>query len=169
MSTNGHATPPNGDRREPSLGDVLSTPQAERSHAAAAASTARDFRPGIIAVVRRGLLWRCPRCGGRDLFVSWFAIREACPTCALSLQREEGGFLGAMTVNYLFTAFVFVLVLVTWLLIDLPDVNVAALTATSAAIVVVVPLLFFRSAKVIWAGVEFLVWRSQPEPTPRRR
>ena len=169
VSTNGGTTPGNGDRRkEPSLGDVLSTPRAEELRAATE-STAYQSRPGVFSVVLRGLFWRCPRCRGRDLFVSWFSIRDACPTCAMPLQREEGGFLGAMTVNYLVTALVFVVVLVVWLLIDLPDVNVAGLTATSAVIVVLVPLLFFRSAKVIWAGVEFLVWRSQPEPTPRRR
>lgn len=96
-------------------------------------------------------------------------MREACPTCALPLQREEGGFLGAMTVNYLVTAVAFVLVLAVWLVIDLPDVNVGALTVTGAVVVVLVPLLFFRSAKVIWAGVEYLVSRSQPEPAPRHR
>ena len=39
----------------------------------------------------------------------------------------------------------------------------AALTITSAALVVIVPLAFFRSAKTLWAAVDFLVYRSGPD------
>ena len=37
----------------------------------------------------------------RRLFTSWFRIRDRCPRCGLRLEREEGGFLGAMTMNYI--------------------------------------------------------------------
>ena len=112
---------------------------------------------------------RCPRCGGRGLFASAFTIRRVCPTCELPLEREDGGFLGAMSVNYTVTALAFVALLVVWLAVDLPDVNTAGLILASAAVAVVVPLLFFRSAKVIWTGVDYLVWRTQPGYVPRAR
>ncbi|HEU4354869.1 MAG TPA: hypothetical protein VFT27_04700, partial [Actinomycetota bacterium] len=79
------------------------------------------------------------------------------------LQREEGGFLGAMTINYVVTAVIWLVVLVAWLIVDLPDVHVAALTIASLAIAALVPLLFFPFAKTIWAAVDYLVYRSSPE------
>ena len=59
---------------------------------------------------------------------------RALPRCHLRLQREEGGFLGAMTINYVVAAAVWLVVLVTWLVLDLPDVHVAVLTTVSLGI-----------------------------------
>jgi uncharacterized protein (DUF983 family) len=129
--------------------------------------SARSRLPGQqisgVTVLWRGLRRRCPRCGGRGLFASRFRIRDFCPTCGLALEREEGGFLGAMTLNYVVAALAFLAVMVAWLLVDLPDVHVAALTVTCGALVIVVPLAFFRSAKTLWAAVDFLVYRSGPD------
>lgn len=119
--------------------------------------------PGALRAFLRGARRRCPRCGSGHLFRRWFTIAERCPRCGLRLQREEGGFLGSMTVNYAVTALVWVVVLVAWLVLDLPDVHVAALTVTSIAIAVIVPLAFFPFAKTIWAAVDYLVYRSTPE------
>jgi len=119
--------------------------------------------PGALVALGRGLARRCPRCGSRGLFEGWFTIRDGCPRCGLRLQREEGGFLGAMTVNYAVTAAAWLVVFVTWLALDLPEVHVAALTLVSLAIAGLVPLLFFPFAKTIWAAVDHLVYRSSPE------
>jgi len=119
--------------------------------------------PGALAAFARGLTRRCPRCGSGDLFAGWFRVRERCPRCRLRLQREEGGFLGAMTVNYAAAAAVWLIVLVTWLVLDLPDVHVAALTIVSLGIAGLVPLLFFPFAKTTWSAMDYLVYRSTPE------
>ncbi|MEP7032688.1 MAG: DUF983 domain-containing protein [Actinomycetota bacterium] len=117
---------------------------------------------GAPTVLLRGLVRRCPRCGHGDLFTGPFTIRSSCPTCGLRLEREEGGFLGAMTVNFGLTTLVWIVVLVVWLVLDLPDVHVAALTITSLAVVGIFPLLFWPTSKTIWASVDFLVYRSDP-------
>lgn len=117
---------------------------------------------GAPTVLLRGLLRRCPRCGHGGLFDGPLAIRSTCPDCGLRLEREEGGFLGAMTVNFGLTTLVWIVVLVVWLVLDLPDVHVAALTITSLALVGLFPLVFWRSSKTIWASVDFLVYRSDP-------
>jgi uncharacterized protein (DUF983 family) len=119
--------------------------------------------PGGVTAFARGIARRCPRCGSGQLFERWFTIREACPRCSLRLQREEGGFLGAMTINYTVTAAVWLVVFVTWLVLDLPEVHVAALMFVSLAIAGLVPLLFFPFAKTSWAAVDYLVYRSSPE------
>ena len=120
-------------------------------------------QPGTFAAVLRGARRRCPRCGGGHLFASGFRIRARCPRCGLRLEREEGGFLGAMTVNYAVTALVWLALLIVWLVVDLPDVHVAQLTVASIAVAIVVPLLFWRTSKAIWAAVDYLVFRSDPD------
>lgn len=116
-----------------------------------------------LRVLARGLLRRCPRCGAGGLFASWLRIRERCPRCSLPLEREEGGFLGAMTINYAATALVWLGLLVVWLALDLPDVHVLALTVTSLLVAGLFPLAFFPFAKTLWTAVDHLVTRTSPD------
>jgi uncharacterized protein (DUF983 family) len=114
----------------------------------------------------RGLVRHCPRCGGGRLFSSWFKIRERCPRCGFRLEREEGGFLGAMTINYTVTAVVWLALFVTWLVLDLPDVHVLQLTIASVAEAIVVPLVFWPFSKTLWAVVDYLVTESEGAHVP---
>jgi uncharacterized protein (DUF983 family) len=121
---------------------------------------------GALRASLRGLTRRCPRCGGGRLFSSWFSIRERCPRCGFRLEREEGGFLGAMTINYTATAVVWLGLFVVWLVVDLPSVHVLELTIASVAVAVVVPLLFWPISKTLWAVVDYLVTESEGAHVP---
>lgn len=68
-----------------------------------------------------------------------------------------------MTLNYVATALAWVTLLVVWLIVDLPDLHVAALTIASLAVAVLVPLVFWPLSKTIWAAVDYLVYRSGPD------
>lgn len=138
----------------------------EAGPAASGPSSSREPTVGVLRALGRGVLRRCPRCGSGNLFVSWLRIRERCPRCGLRLEREEGGFLGAMTINYAATALVWLAVLVTWLIVDLPDVHVAALMAVSLAVAALFPLAFFPFAKTIWCAVDHLVARTDQGRIP---
>ena len=72
---------------------------------------------GAATVLLRGLRKRCPRCGERRIFRSWFHLIERCPNCALRFEREQGGFLGAMTINFLVVVVVWVAMLVVVLVL----------------------------------------------------
>lgn len=148
---------------------ALAGPRAETIERGAPRDRSRGDRrpdePGAIKAFLRGATRRCPRCGGGNLFESWFRIRRRCPRCGLRLEREEGGFLGAMTINYLATAVVFLVVMIVWLVLDLPDVQVLRLTIAAIGVTLVFPLLFWSFSKTIWAAVDFLVYRSDPEYT----
>ncbi len=125
---------------------------------------------GAATVLLRGLRKRCPRCGRRRIFGSWFHLIERCPTCTLRFEREQGGFLGAMTINFLVSIVVWVAMFVVVLFFTVPDVPVAPLMIASVVVLVVVPLWFYPRSKTIWAAIEFLVARSEPEyRTPVRR
>ena len=59
-----------------------------------------EVTPGQI--ITRGLTNRCPNCGGRTLFKAGklFELNEACPACGLKYEKDEGFYLGAMSLNY---------------------------------------------------------------------
>jgi uncharacterized protein (DUF983 family) len=111
----------------------------------------------------RGLRKRCPRCGDRRIFRSWFQLRDRCLRCDLRFEKEEGGFLGAMTLNYAFAMVVWLVALGLAVAVTVPDIPVVPLLAGSVAILIVVPLWFYPRSKGLWAAVEFLVARSDPE------
>jgi uncharacterized protein (DUF983 family) len=107
---------------------------------------------------------RCPWCGQGRLFRRWFKLRERCPRCALRFEREEGAFLGAMALNYGVTGVALVGLLIAWLIIDLPNLQLIPLMAASIAVTVVVPILFFPFSKTIWAAVDLLLHLDASDP-----
>lgn len=117
--------------------------------------------PSSSRALARGLVKRCPRCGQGSLFSRWFTLATVCPRCGLQFQRQEGGFLGAIALNYTAAVVLWAAMLTAWLVVDLPDVNVAALTAASVGLVVASLLLFYPTSKTIWAAIEYLVYRSE--------
>lgn len=111
----------------------------------------------------RGLRKRCPRCGERDTFLSWFEMRKACPRCEWRFEKEQGGYLGAMAVNYLVAIGLWVAVLFAGLVLTVPDVPVVPITIASVVVLVLVPIAFYPRSKTIWAAVEYLALRSDPD------
>lgn len=114
-------------------------------------------RPGLGTMVGRAMLLRCPLCGGRGVFRSWFAMRERCPRCGLKFGQREGAFLGSMSLNYGVAGIAFFVYLGLVLAFTLPDPPVVLLTAGSVAIVLVTILLFFPWSKTLWAAIEVML------------
>jgi len=75
----------------------------------------------------------------------------------LVLEREEGAFLGSLSLNYAVTGVVFMAVLVTWVAVQTPHVRWLPLALVSVAVAVVVPFLFYPFAKTIWAAIDYLL------------
>ena len=101
-------------------------------------------------IIGRGLTNRCPNCGGRTLFEpgKLFDIAKQCSRCGLTIERDEGFFLGSMSLNYGFTIVVF---LVPVLLLAYNGI----IRQTPALILggigaIVVPMLFYRSSRSWW-------------------
>lgn len=97
------------------------------------------------------------------MFSSWFTIRTACPRCELRFEKEEGGYLGAMVLNFVVAMTLWIGVLVIALIATVPDVPVWPLLAASCLVLILVPLAFYPNSKAIWAAVEFLVAKSDPD------
>jgi hypothetical protein len=60
------------------------------------------------------------------------------------------------------TGIAFFAVLVGWMVATGGRVQWVPLILASIAVVIVVPLLFYPFAKTIWAAVDFLIYRSDP-------
>jgi uncharacterized protein (DUF983 family) len=114
-------------------------------------------------VLLRGLRKRCPRCAERDTFVGWFRMRATCPRCGLRFAKEQGGFLGAMTLNYGVAIGVWLVALAIVLVVTVPDVPVVPLFAISAVVLIGIPLCFYPRSQMLWAAIEFLVLRADPD------
>lgn len=121
---------------------------------------------GITTVLLRGLRKRCPRCGEGDTFVGWFQLRTSCPRCQLRFEKEQGGFLGAMTINYVVAIGLWFVLLGVGVALTVPDVPVVPLLALSAVVLIVVPLWFYPRSKMLWAAIEFLILRGDPDYRP---
>jgi uncharacterized protein (DUF983 family) len=125
---------------------------------------------GATRVLVRGLRKRCPRCGSRDVWLTWFKAKPLCPVCSLRFESEEGGFLGAMVLNYSFATGFWLIVLAVTLVFTVPFIPVAQLTIASVMILGGLPIWFYPRSKMLWAAVEFLTARSEPgyrTPTAR--
>ena len=117
----------------------------------------------------RGMLLRCPRCGGRGILRNWFNLQKRCPTCGLVLDRGESSdyWLGAYTINFIVAEFVAVLLIVVFILATLPEVHWAAVLYGGLAAAVVMPILFFPFSRTLWLGLD--LWARPSERGDRAR
>jgi hypothetical protein len=90
-------------------------------------------------------------------------MRRTCHRCEWRFEKEEGGYLGAMVLNYAVAVGLWVVVLVVGLALTVPNVPVLPLTVASVVALVVAPLAFYPRSKTLWAAVEYLTLRAGPD------
>jgi hypothetical protein len=71
-----------------------------------------------------------------------------------------------MVINYLVAFAVWSAALVVTMVFTVPDVPVGPLLVMSVVVLVGSPLWFYPRSKAIWAAVEYLVARSDPDYRP---
>lgn len=101
-------------------------------------------------IIARGLTNRCPNCGGRTLFKAgaFFEVNRECPQCGFKIERDDGFFIGSMSLNYGVTL-VFFLGPVMLLAYDqVIGVTLASVVAGVGALLF--PVLFYRSSRSWW-------------------
>ena len=105
-------------------------------------------------MVLRGLVHRCPRCGSRHVFKSFFTMNDRCPRCGLKLIRHEGFSLGSTTINMVVTFGLFLLIIVVGTIVTYPHIRVVPVTIAGLAVAIIVPIAFYPSAQTIWSGID---------------
>jgi hypothetical protein len=103
-----------------------------------------------LQVVARGLRNRCPNCGGPTLFRAgtWFEVNKECPACGLRFERDEGFFLGSMSLNYGVTIAFFLTPVM--LLAYKGVIGSTAAVVLAGAGSIGFPLVFYRSSRSWW-------------------
>src|SRR5579859_428746 len=108
----------------------------------------------VFKLVRRGLLLRCPNCGRATLVRGVLRVHQRCRVCGLAFEHDEGFFLGALIVNYLF-AFVFgILPAIVLVAAGVWSAPTAIIVAIAAALLL--PVVFYWHAKSLWMAVYYV-------------
>jgi uncharacterized protein (DUF983 family) len=114
-------------------------------------------------IIVRGILHRCPNCGGDGVFRGLFKTNKRCSICGFLIEREDGFFLGAMALNYAAAAFPLVVIFV---LVFMERISVALAVTVAVLWSVIVPVLFYRSSKSLWM---MLVYLAIPQHLPANK
>lgn len=112
----------------------------------------------------RGLLKRCPRCGGKRIYASWFRMLERCPTCGMRFEREPGFFVGAYTINLaisIVALFVLCMGLVAVLASD-ADAGYAVFLVIGLVIALGAPVFCYPFSRTIWSAVDLAMTPLEP-------
>lgn len=114
---------------------------------------------GPYRLLWRALRLRCPNCGSGGLFRRWVQMREACPRCALLLDRgERDYFIGAYTINFIGAEVAIVVVAAVVLLATWPAVPWGAIQWGLVALMIPFPVFTYPFSKTLWLAVD-LVFR----------
>ncbi len=103
-----------------------------------------------LELVARGLRNRCPNCGDATLFKkgTLFEVNARCPACGLQFERDEGFFIGSMSINYGVTIVCFLVPLM--LLTYKGVIGTTATVILAGAGSIAFPVLFYRSSRSWW-------------------
>jgi uncharacterized protein (DUF983 family) len=116
-----------------------------------------------VVMFARGLTKRCARCGAGRLFTRWFTMKKECPKCGLRFEREEGFFLGALTMNIAVMMIVAGLVIFVGFSTRQPGGSILPMTIVGLATTVFLPCLVYPFSKTIWLAVDLTMRRSMGE------
>lgn len=112
----------------------------------------------IMILFSRALLLRCPACAQFGLFRGVYALKKSCPGCGLLLQRDENGYeIGGMAINLIVAEGIWVLLFVGLLFATWPNPPWVLLQWGSAVLMVALPLLFLRHARVLALALDLLI------------
>lgn len=124
----------------------------------------RDVRPPSVQrtpvsrLLGRALLLRCPHCGGRGIFASFFALKPNCPSCGLRIERGESDyFVGAYLFNLIAVELILFFCVCGFVVVTWPDVPWDLLTWVTAVLMLSGCFLCYPFAKTTWLAVDLAI------------
>lgn len=113
--------------------------------------------------MRRGLRGRCARCGADDVAASFFDLKDECPNCSWTFEREEGYWVGAMVVLLGAVEGAYLLFLAVGIFAWWPDVHWNLLLWVGLALNATMPFLLYRWSKTAWMGLHVAFFPNELE------
>lgn len=121
-------------------------------------------RPSLGRLLGRAALLRCPHCGGRGLFSSFFTLRAHCPTCGLRLERGESDyFVGAYLFNLMAVELILFVCVCAFVFFTWPDPPWDLITYVTGFLMLAGCVLCYPFAKVTWLAVDLAIRPLSPE------
>lgn len=102
---------------------------------------------------RRALRLRCPVCGEGKMFAR-MTMWQTCPVCGFPFEREPGYWTNAVTLNFMTTGGLAVLLVVPLAYSGLPVLVVLALGLILGTLF---PLLCFQHSKALWLAIDLRI------------
>ena len=102
---------------------------------------------------RRALRLRCPVCGEGRLFQR-MTMWQMCPACGFPFEREPGYWTNAVTLNFMTTGGLAVLLVAPLAYSGLPVLLILALGLILGTLL---PLLCFRHIKALWLAIDLRI------------
>ena len=121
------------------------------------ASVPQRSRRSPLLMLVRGLLKRCPNCGGGHLFDGWFTMKAHCPKCTMKFERDEGFFLGAFVVNFGLVLILLALFVIFGVMLTLPDPPVVQLSLAGMGGSVFVAVFFYPFSRTFWSAIDLIM------------
>jgi uncharacterized protein (DUF983 family) len=100
----------------------------------------------------RAVRLRCPRCGARGIWRTFFRMRSQCPGCGIVLDRGESEdyWLGSYMFNLVAAELVAVGISVVVIVASWPEVPWNFVWGLSIGLAAAMPVLFFPFARNLW-------------------
>ena len=125
------------------------------------------MKPPFRRAISRGLRFHCPECGEGRVFSTFFKMNDNCSVCGLSFYPESGYYAGAMYLDYMISAGIFLAIFVpslflptftrlTYLQKDLLWVLFGAALCLGMA----------RPSYSLWLAIDFWIapWKAEARP-----
>ncbi|MFP5489573.1 MAG: DUF983 domain-containing protein [Acidimicrobiia bacterium] len=122
--------------------------------------TVKPLRPRT--AVLRGLRRRCPLCGAKGIFSSFYKQRDRCPRCNYPTARGEDQWIGALGMNTMVSFTVLWLSIAIGFIVTYPNPPVRVLLTIVVSVAVVFPLVFYPFSKSLWSGIDLAMRPAEP-------
>ena len=111
-----------------------------------------------LRLLGRALAKRWPRCGGNGLFLTWFKMRDVCPTCGLDLERKESGYVvGAYMLNIAVSEAIWLATMVAIAVATWPNPPWDLLLYGGAGLMILAPIAFYPWSKTLFLAADLWI------------
>jgi uncharacterized protein (DUF983 family) len=115
-------------------------------------------RASITQLMTRAMRLRCPHCGGKRIFASFFQLKSNCPSCGLRLERGEADyFVGAYLFNLIAVELILFVCVCGFVFITWPDPPWDLITYVTGFLMLAGCIGCYPFAKTTWLAVDLAI------------